>query len=165
MVKPKLNLQKFMRGTVWLVGTGPGDPGLITLYTLHAIRQADVIIYDALVNSEILKMAKKKAKLVFAGKRGGKPSFKQKDISNRIVGYAKKKLRVLRLKSGDPFVFGRGAEEALKLIKEKIPFRIVPGITAGIGGIAYAGIPATYRNNNHSITLLTGKLSRKALRC
>ena len=159
MVKPKLNLQKFMRGTVWLVGTGPGDPGLITLYTLHAIRQADVIIYDALVNSEILKMAKKKAKLVFAGKRGGKPSFKQKDISNRIVGYAKKKLRVLRLKSGDPFVFGRGAEEALKLIKEKIPFRIVPGITAGIGGIAYAGIPATYRNNNHSITLITGHRS------
>ena len=87
MVKPKLNLQKFTKGTVWLVGTGPGDPGLITLYTLHAIQRADVIIYDALVNPEILKLAKKKTKLVFAGKRGGKPSLKQEDISNRIAEY------------------------------------------------------------------------------
>jgi uroporphyrin-III C-methyltransferase len=159
MIDSKLRLEKFAKGTVWLVGTGPGDPGLITLYALYAIQKADVIIYDALVNPEILKLSRKGAKIIFAGKRGGKPSFRQEDISNKIAGYAKKRLRVLRLKSGDPFVFGRGAEEALKLVKENIPFRIVPGITAGIGGMAYAGIPATYRNNNHSITLITGHKS------
>ena len=143
-------------GTVWLVGAGPGDPGLLTLHAVNALRQADVIVHDALVNSDCLDMARDGAELEFAGKRGGKPSPKQRDISLRLVELARAGKRVLRLKGGDPFVFGRGGEEAMALVEHHIPFRIVPGITAGIGGLAYAGIPVTYREANHAVTFLTG---------
>lgn len=143
-------------GNVWLVGAGPGDPGLLTLLAVQALRQADVIVHDALVNAECLKLAKAGAALEFAGKRGGKPSPKQRDISLRLVELAREGKRVLRLKGGDPFVFGRGGEEALTLIENNIPFRVVPGITAGIGGLAYAGIPVTHREVNHAVTFLTG---------
>lgn len=143
-------------GSVWLVGAGPGDPGLLTLLAVQALRQADVIVHDALVNAECLKLAKMGAVLEFAGKRGGKPSSKQRDISLRLVELARAGKRVLRLKGGDPFVFGRGGEEALTLIEHNIPFRVVPGITAGIGGLAYAGIPVTHREVNHAVTFLTG---------
>jgi uroporphyrin-III C-methyltransferase len=143
-------------GSVWLVGAGPGDPGLLTLHAVNALRQADVIVYDALVNSDCLKLARTGAVLEYAGKRGGKPSAKQRDISLRLVELARAGNRVLRLKGGDPFVFGRGGEEALTLVAHGVPFRIVPGITAGIGGLAYAGIPATHRDTNHSVTFLTG---------
>ncbi|MDR6757444.1 uroporphyrin-III C-methyltransferase [Mycoplana sp. BE70] len=143
-------------GSVWLVGAGPGDPGLLTLLAVQALRQADVIVHDALVNAECLKLAKMGAVLEFAGKRGGKPSSKQRDISLRLVELARAGKRVLRLKGGDPFVFGRGGEEALTLLEHNIPFRVVPGITAGIGGLAYAGIPVTHREVNHAVTFLTG---------
>jgi uroporphyrin-III C-methyltransferase len=143
-------------GSVWLVGAGPGDPGLLTLHAVNALRQADVIVHDALVNADCLTMAKTGAMLEFAGKRGGKPSPKQRDISLRLVELARQGKRVLRLKGGDPFVFGRGGEEALTLVGHGIPFRIVPGITAGIGGLAYAGIPVTHREVNHAVTFLTG---------
>ncbi|HUH49371.1 MAG TPA: uroporphyrinogen-III C-methyltransferase [Mycoplana sp.] len=143
-------------GSVWLVGAGPGDPGLLTMLAVQALRQADVIVHDALVNAECLKLAKMGAVLEFAGKRGGKPSSKQRDISLRLVELARAGKRVLRLKGGDPFVFGRGGEEALTLIEHNIPFRVVPGITAGIGGLAYAGIPVTHREVNHAVTFLTG---------
>lgn len=143
-------------GTVWLVGAGPGDPGLLTLHAANALRQADVIVHDALVNEDCLKLARLGAALEFAGKRGGKPSPKQRDISLRLVELARAGQRVLRLKGGDPFVFGRGGEEALTLVENRIPFRIVPGITAGIGGLAYAGIPVTHREVNHAVTFLTG---------
>lgn len=143
-------------GCVWLVGAGPGDPGLLTLLAVQALRQADVIVHDALVNAECLKLAKPGAALEFAGKRGGKPSPNQRDISLRLVELARDGKRVLRLKGGDPFVFGRGGEEALTLIEHNIPFRVVPGITAGIGGLAYAGIPVTHREVNHAVTFLTG---------
>lgn len=143
-------------GTVWLVGAGPGDPGLLTLHAANALRQADVIVHDALVNEDCLKLARPGAALEFAGKRGGKPSPKQRDISLRLVELARAGQRVLRLKGGDPFVFGRGGEEALTLVENRIPFRIVPGITAGIGGLAYAGIPVTHREVNHAVTFLTG---------
>ncbi|MEM7067294.1 MAG: uroporphyrinogen-III C-methyltransferase [Pseudomonadota bacterium] len=149
-------LPVFEPGHVWLVGAGPGDPGLLTLHGANAIRQADVIVYDALVNEDILALANDAVKLQFAGKRGGKPSPKQRDISLKLVELANAGNRVLRLKGGDPFVFGRGGEEALTLVENGIPFRIVPGITAGIGGLAYAGIPATHRDINHSVTFLTG---------
>ena len=144
------------KGSVWLVGAGPGDPGLLTLHAANALQQADVIVHDALVNAECLSLARPGAVLEFAGKRGGKPSHKQRDISLRLVELARAGNRVLRLKGGDPFVFGRGGEEALTLIEHGVPFRIVPGITAGIGGLAYAGIPVTHREVNHAVTFLTG---------
>jgi uroporphyrin-III C-methyltransferase len=149
-------LPQMEKGSVWLVGAGPGDPGLLTLHAANALQQADVIVHDALVNAECLSLARPGAALEFAGKRGGKPSHKQRDISLRLVELARAGHRVLRLKGGDPFVFGRGGEEALTLIEHGIPFRIVPGITAGIGGLAYAGIPVTHREVNHAVTFLTG---------
>ena len=132
---------KFAPGWVWLVGAGPGDPGLITLHALNALRQADHVVYDALVDSRILQWVKPGAEIEYAGKRGGKPSPKQRDISLRLVELARAGKRVLRLKGGDPFVFGRGGEEALTLINAGIPIRIVPGISAGIGGAARPAPP------------------------
>jgi uroporphyrin-III C-methyltransferase len=142
-------------GWVWLCGAGPGDPGLLTLHALNALRQADVVIYDALVQETILDWAPQ-AELVYAGKRGGKPSAKQRDISLRLVDLARSGKRVLRLKGGDPFVFGRGGEEAQTLVQHGVPIRIIPGISAGIGGLAYAGIPVTHRDVNQSVTFVTG---------
>ena len=152
----KVKLPKLEAGHVWLVGAGPGDPGLLTLHALNGIEQADVIIYDALVNEDCLSYANSAAALEYAGKRGGKPSPQQRDISLRLVELARAGKKVVRLKGGDPFVFGRGGEEALMLVEHGVPFRIVPGITAGIGGLAYAGIPVTHRETNQSVTFLTG---------
>lgn len=149
----------FLPGTVWLVGAGPGDPGLLTLLALQGLQQADVIVHDALVSDAVLKFARPDAILKFAGKRGGKPSPKQRDISFSLVEYARAGNKVLRLKGGDPFVFGRGGEEALMLIEHGIAFRVVPGISAGLGGLAYAGIPMTHRDINHAVTFLTGHAS------
>jgi len=149
-------LAHFEPGHVWLVGAGPGDPGLMTLHAVNAIRHADVIVHDALVDPSCLDLAPDGVQLEYAGKRGGKPSPKQRDISLRLVDLARSGKRVLRLKGGDPFVFGRGGEEALTLVAHGVPFRIVPGVTAGIGGLAYAGIPVTHRDINHNVTFLTG---------
>lgn len=153
----------FEAGWVWLVGAGPGDPGLLTLHAVNGLRQADVVVYDALVDPRILDLARPDAQRVFAGKRGGRPSPKQADISERLVAFAKQGLKVLRLKGGDPFVFGRGGEESLALVGASIPFRVVPGITAGIAGPAYAGIPATHRDLNSSVTFVTGHGASGAL--
>jgi uroporphyrin-III C-methyltransferase len=153
---PGLALPDFDAGSVWLVGAGPGEPGLLSLLALHALQHADAIIHDALVDPRILRLANGKAVLEFAGKRGGKPSTRQRDISARLIELAKAGKRVLRLKGGDPFVFGRGAEEALALVAAGVPFRIVPGITAGIGGLGYAGIPTTHRDINAAVTFITG---------
>lgn len=153
---PFSELPSISPGHVWLAGAGPGDPGLLTLLVAKALSEADVIVHDALVNEDCLKLARPGAVLEYAGKRGGKPSARQRDISLRLVELAKAGQKVLRLKGGDPFVFGRGGEEALTLIDHGIPFRIVPGITAGIGGLAYAGIPVTHREINHAVTFLTG---------
>ncbi len=144
------------KGTVWLVGAGPGAPGLLTLLASHAIGSADVIIHDALVGPDILELAPDGCALIFAGKRGGMPSAEQDDICDLMIAEARKGHRVVRLKGGDPFMFGRGAEECLKLSAAGIPFRVVPGISAGIGGLAYAGIPVTHRTTNHSVLFLTG---------
>ncbi|MGD0189379.1 MAG: uroporphyrinogen-III C-methyltransferase [Rhizomicrobium sp.] len=152
----QLGLPAFEPGWVWLAGAGPGDPGLVTLLGAHAIAEADVILYDALVNVALFKLAHPGAELHFAGKRKGMASVHQEEISDTLVALARKGLRVLRLKGGDPFVFGRGGEEALALAAAKIPFRVVPGVTAGIGGLAYAGIPVTHRDTNHVVTFLTG---------
>jgi len=151
-----LSLPDFEPGHVWLVGAGPGDPGLLSVLALHGLAHADSVIYDALVDPRILRLARPAAALDHAGKRGGRPSPTQRDISARLIRLAREGRRVLRLKGGDPCVFGRGGEEALALAGAGIPFRIVPGITAGIGGLAYAGIPVTHRDTNSAVTFLTG---------
>lgn len=155
----RMNLPDFEPGWVWLVGAGPGDPGLISLHALNALEQADAVVYDALVSEDILQLARSDAEFIYAGKRGGKPSTKQQDISSTLVELAQAGKRVLRLKGGDPFTFGRGGEEALVLVEAGIPFRLVPGITAGIGGLGYAGIPITHRDTNHAVTFITGHVA------
>ena len=117
----------FEAGWVWLVGAGPGAPGLMSLMCYHALQSCDVVVYDALVNPDILRWVKVGAELEYAGKRGGKPSPTQKDITLRLIELAQSGKRVLRLKGGDPFMFGRGGEECQHLATSAIPFRIVPG--------------------------------------
>jgi len=150
----RLNLPALEKGWVWLVGAGPGDPGLITALGLKALSEADIILYDALAHEALLSLSR--AEKIYAGKRAGVKSCKQDEISDLLVRLAKEGKRVLRLKGGDPFVFGRGGEEAQALARAGVPFRIVPGITAGIGGLAYAGIPLTHRDTNHAVTFITG---------
>ena len=145
----------FKKGSVWIAGAGPGDPGLLSLLAYKAIQTADIIFYDALLNEEILSIAKSKSELIYVGKRGNKKSINQLEINKLLLNEAKKNKRVLRLKGGDPFIFGRGGEEALFLKLNKIPFKIIPGMTAGIAGLAYAGIPATHRDFNTSITFIS----------
>jgi len=151
-----LNLPRLEAGWVWLAGAGPGDPGLASLHTLSAIAEAEVIFVDALVNPALLALARPDAEIIDSGKRGGRPSPSQDTISRRLILAARRGGRVLRLKGGDPFVFGRGGEEALALVRAGIPFRVVPGVTAGIGGLAYAGIPVTHRDVNQAVTFVTG---------
>lgn len=150
------HMPDFAPGSVWLVGAGPGDPGLLTARAIHALATADVLVYDALVSPEILDLVRPGAELEYAGKRGGKPSAKQRDITERLIELARQGKRVLRLKGGDPFVFGRGGEEALALHAAGVAFHVVPGITSGLGGLASAGIPATTRDTNQAIILMTG---------
>ena len=146
---------EFSPGWVWLMGAGPGDPGLVTLHGLNALRQAEVILVDALVAPEILNWANPQAQILQAGKRGWVKSPKQSEISQRLIEHARAGKRVLRLKGGDPFVFGRGGEEAQTLVRHGVPFRILPGISAGIGGLAYAGIPVTHRDVGNAVTFVT----------
>ena len=147
---------EFVPGLVWLIGAGPGDPGLMTLHGYNALRVADAVVYDALANPEILEWCRSDADLIFAGKRGGRPSPTQGDISLRLIDLSRQGKRVARLKGGDPFVFGRGGEEALALVRAGVQIRVTPGITAGIGGLAYAGIPVTHRDTNQTLTFITG---------
>jgi len=149
-------LPRLRAGHVWLAGAGPGDPGLLTLSAFAGLSQADVVVHDALVDARILTFARQGAQRVFAGKRGGKPSVDQADITTQLVAFARRGLRVLRLKGGDPYVFGRGGEEVIKLAEHRIPFRVIPGITAGLGAMAAALIPATLRGVNQAILFATG---------
>lgn len=151
-----LILPAFAPGTVWLAGAGPGDPGLLTLLAAKALAEADAIVHDALVDGAILALANPAARLIDLGKRAGCPSPSQDAINARLVELAGEGLRVLRLKGGDPFVFGRGGEECLALAAASIAFRVVPGVTAGIGGLAYAGIPVTHRGLATTATFVTG---------
>ena len=145
-----------MTGTVFLVGAGPGDPGLITLRAVELIKKADVVLYDRLVSKKIISMIPKKAKSVYVGRAVGDDYKHQDDTNELMVKYAKTKSRVVRLKGGDPIIFGRGGEEAEYLKKYRIKFEIVPGITSGIGSATYAGIPLTHRKFASSVTFVTG---------
>jgi uroporphyrin-III C-methyltransferase len=152
---PALVGPRFDPGSVWLVGAGPGDPGLLTLHAAYALGQADVVVHDALVSDAILSLAPS-AVLELAGKRAGGVRTQQLRINDRLIQLARHGLRVVRLKGGDPLVFGRGGEEALALAAAGIGFRIVPGISAGIGGTAAAGIPLTHRRLARSVAFATG---------
>jgi uroporphyrinogen III methyltransferase/synthase len=143
-------------GCVYLVGAGPGDPGLLTVRGAELIASAGDIVYDALVSPELLAGRAEDAELVFVGKRGGMPSPTQEEVNRILLELAGRHARVVRLKGGDPFVFGRGGEEALALRRAGVPFEIVPGVTAGIAVPAYAGIPVTHRGIASSVTFVTG---------
>ena len=145
-----------MTGTVFLVGAGPGDPGLLTARALELIATADVILYDRLIPSSALDGARADAELLFVGKEGGGPSVPQDETEELMVARAREGRSVLRLKGGDPFVFGRGGEEALTLRAAGIAFEVVPGITAGVAASAYAGIPVTQRGVASAVALITG---------
>jgi len=147
--------KNFQPGHVWLAGAGPGDPGCLTLDVLSALSQADCVVHDALVSPEVVAVAEH-AELHFAGKRGGRPSMPQAEITALLVRLARDGKRVLRLKGGDPYIFGRGGEEAAALAAAGIPFRILPGITSAFGALAANGIPATMRGINKAIILATG---------
>jgi uroporphyrinogen III methyltransferase/synthase len=143
-------------GLVYLIGAGPGDPGLITVRGKECIALADVVIYDYLANSDLLKLARPDSELIYAGKVGGAHNHAQSLINDMLVGKAQEGKIIARLKGGDPFVFGRGGEECEALTDAGIPFVVVPGVTAGIGAAAYAGIPLTHRGITTSVAFVTG---------
>src|SRR6058998_3867979 len=143
-------------GRVYLVGAGPGDLGLVTLRAKECIENAEAIVYDHLANPQMLSWARDDAESVYAGKEAGGSQLSQRDINALLIGKAREGKIVVRLKGGDPFVFGRGAEEAQEIAIAGIPFEIVPGITSAIAGPAYAGIPITHRAHNSHVTFFTG---------
>src|SRR5438309_7259541 len=143
-------------GKVYLVGAGPGDLGLVTLRAKQRIEQADVIVHDHLANPEMLGWARDDAEIIYAGKRAGEHSLSQQEINTLLVEKTCGGKQVVRLKGGDPFVFGRGAEEAKAIVDAGIALEVVPGITSAIAGPAYAGIPMTHRAENSHVTFFTG---------
>lgn len=145
-------------GKVYLVGAGPGDPELITLKAMGVIKEADVIVYDNLVTKSILNHAKDDATLIYSGKRQNEHTMRQEQINNLLINLAREEKRVVRLKGGDPFIFGRGGEEMQALSSESIPYEVIPGVTAACGVSTYAGIPLTHRAHAQSVLFVTGHL-------
>ena len=145
-----------MTGKVFIVGAGPGDPKLITLKAVESIESADVVLYDRLVSKKIVAMIPKRAEKMYVGRDVG-DDYKHQDTTNdMMVKFAKKNKNVVRLKGGDPFIFGRGGEEAEFLRKHKVKYEIIPGITSGIGSAEYSGIPLTHREYASSVVFVTG---------
>lgn len=146
-------------GMVYLVGAGPGDPELLTLRAVNALRAADSIVYDRLVHPDVLAHAAPHTRLLYVGKEGGGAQVPQAEINELLIAQARLGRTVVRLKGGDPFVFGRGGEEALALTAARIPFSIIPGVSAGVAGPALAGIPVTHRGLAASVTFATATLA------
>ena len=144
------------KGTVYLVGAGPGDAGLLTLRGAELLRRADVVVYDALVNADLLKLAPKGAEIIFAGKRSKDHAIPQEELNQLLVDKAKEGKTVVRLKGGDPYIFGRGGEEAEELAQAHLAFEVVPGVSSIVAGPNYAGIPLTHREHASSFTVITG---------
>ncbi|PFN76445.1 uroporphyrinogen-III C-methyltransferase [Bacillus sp. AFS076308] len=147
-------------GKAYIVGAGPGDPELITVKALKCIQMADVILYDRLVNRDLLREAKRDCEIIFCGKQPTHHTMKQEIINDLLVQFTSQGKTVVRLKGGDPFVFGRGGEEAAALAENGLQFEVVPGITAGIAAPAYAGIPITHREYGNSFAVVTGHCSK-----
>ncbi|HVO64864.1 MAG TPA: uroporphyrinogen-III C-methyltransferase [Syntrophales bacterium] len=152
----KREMSVLKQGKVYIIGAGPGDPGLITVKGLMCLKEADVVIYDYLVNEEIINQARESARLIYAGKKGGAHTMPQEEINRCLVDEARQGNIVARLKGGDPFVFGRGGEEAEILAQSGIPFEIIPGVTSAVAVPAYAGIPLTHRDYTSTLAFVTG---------
>lgn len=155
-------MSKQVNGKVYLVGAGPGDPGLLTLRAARLLAGADAVVYDRLIHPEVLKHARPRARLLFVGKEGGGESVRQEEINALLVSQARLGRSVVRLKGGDPFVFGRGGEEALALEAAGIAYEVVPGVSSGVAAPAAAGIPVTHRGVSGSVTFATAHRAGKA---
>src|SRR5213075_1353368 len=143
-------------GMVYLVGAGPGDAGLLTMRGAELLARADVVVYDALVNPDLLRLAPKSVEIIYGGKRAKEHAIPQEDLNALLIAKAREGKTVVRLKGGDPYIFGRGGEEAEELAAAQIPFEVVPGVSSIVAGPNYAGIPLTHRDHCSSFTVITG---------